>query len=195
MRSASLAWRLAAVLAAAVPAVASAQTVVTFETGANCDNFARLAVVQGVDFLEQWSCFGFDQSPYTAHSPTNRAYTAITVRSASFAFAAPTVFDGAWFAGVGDMTFDLYRGGALVGSSSSLTISDVPAFLASGYRGVVDSVTVNGSTERYVMDDVTYGGSAVTAPEPGSLGLVAGGLLAVGAWRRRARAADLQTAA
>ena len=46
------------------------------------------------------------------------------------------------------------------------------AFLASGYNGVVDRVTVVGSSVAFVMDDVTFGAATTVTPEPASLALV-----------------------
>lgn len=98
-------------------------------------------------------------------------------------------FVGAWFSGYSDSTvkFNLYSGGLLVATSSPLTASSTPTFLASGYSGSVDAVgvysTKNGD---YVMDDVTYRVRSV--PEPASFLMCVVG--SAGMWvyaRRRAK--------
>ena len=82
------------------------------------------------------------------------------------------------FGGTNLIHFDLYNGATLVWTSGTLLPSDTPAFLASGYSGLV--TRVSGSSESgdyYVMDDVTFDGSA-PVPEPASLTLLGSALRA-----------------
>ena len=81
------------------------------------------------------------------------------------------------------VTFELYDHGKNVATSSTLTTSATPAWLASGYAGEVDEVIVSSdSQDDFVMDDFTF---AAAVPEPGSPALIAGGLLVLAAVARR----------
>lgn len=182
------------VLAALFAMPVQAQTTLNFDdlTGAACAGVqGGMGVYQGVDFLGQWSCYSDPQDPYNAASGTNRLYTAGTDgyhSSGSFSFAGPVQFLGASFSGYGfeSVTFDLYLASTLVHTSSSLTMSSTPTFLASGYTGAVDRVTVRGVDPQYpffVMDDVQY----ASVPEPASFVLVASGLAGLAAVKRRRR--------
>ncbi len=139
----------------------------------------------GIDWGGQWEYYDSDQPPYNPSSPPDRVYDWVT--EGQFSFLAPTVFDGAWFAGYSFATvqFNLYLSGVLMASSGVLSPSDVPTFLGSGYAGLVDKVGVlSPSPDFFVMDDVTYQSSI---PEPATLSLVGGavGLLAFVVRRRR----------
>lgn len=162
---------LAGLLALSLTA-AKAQTVVNFDDlvgqGAVPDGYG------GITWGGNWTYYGAVQPPYTPHSPNNRVYD--TNREGFFTLNTPSVFNGAWFAGVNTTTvsFNLYDGANnLLASSSTLTVSDTPTFLASGYNGIVTKVgVVSNAPDFFVMDDVTYGTSAV--PEPGSIAMFAG---------------------
>jgi len=185
--------KLAASLAFALCAPFASATVLNFDDLVGPDGFAAVpGNYGGVD----WSGAGLSvftgaQAPFTAHSGAGRVTTdwvdggpvASTIR-----FLAPTVFDGAWFAGYGDSSvrFDLYAGGQLVFRSLALQLSDAPAFLDAGWHGAVDAVVVfSGAQGSYVMDDFTFA-SAAAVPEPGSLALVLAGFALAGAVRLRA---------
>jgi hypothetical protein len=167
----------AAVVAIAGPASA---TVVTFD-----DLTGQAPVVDGyggINWGGQWTYYGYAQDPYTPHSGNYRVYDAAT--DAGFTFAAPVVFNGAWFAGkdTSSVQFQLLLGGSVVATSASLGTSVTPAFLSSGYAGLVDQVKVlSGQPDFWVMDDVTYNAGTVGGvPEPASWALMILGFGAVG---------------
>jgi hypothetical protein len=167
-------------------------TVLNFDDLVGPDGYAAVpGNYGGVD----WSSAGLnvftsESAPFTAHSGAGRVATdfidggpvASTIR-----FLAPTIFEGAWFAGYTDSSvrFDLYLAGQLVASSASLQLSDAPAFLAAGWGSVVDQVVVSSAMQgSYVMDDWTFA-SAAEVPEPGSLALLLAGFGMAGAVRLR----------
>lgn len=142
----------------------------------------------GLDWSDStWFAFGTEQAPFTAHSGQYRATLGWdgTEGGSSVRFLAPTAFQGAYFAGFEgvEVSFKLYLNGQLVGTSTTLQTSDAPAFLASGYSGLIDRVTVASNEHaNFVMDDFSFG-SAV--PEPQSVALVLAGLAVVGRTARR----------
>lgn len=144
----------------------------------------------GLDWSgSNWSVMTTPESPFTAHSGDGRIAMGWdgTDASSTIRFLAPTVFEGAWFAGYGEATvrFDLYLAGVLVGSSEQLGLSDTPAFLASGWSGAIDAVVVSSNLHAfYVMDDFSFQ-DASEVPEPATLALVLAGLGLAGAARRR----------
>ncbi len=169
---------LAAGAAVAIAGPASA-TVVTFD-----DLVGQTTVADGyggINWGGQWTYYGSPQSPYTAHSGDYRVYDFAT--DGGFSFAAPVVFDGAWFAGLesSSVQFQLLLGGSVVATSATLGTTADPHFLASGYGGLVDQVKVlSGQPDFWVMDDVTYNaGSVGGVPEPASWALMILGFGAV----------------
>lgn len=182
---------LATVMLLALPTAGYAQTVLTFEDLRPCP--APVGVYDGVDFQGQFNCYHTAQYPFTPASGSYRIYAnALGGNAATFVFASPTTFDGAYFsgygvttAGVNNVSFTMFFNGVSVASSGALTPSGTPTFLASGYSGPVDAVTVNGQQGDYTMDDVTFHVS--TVPEPSSLALTTFGLVPFGALVRRRR--------
>jgi hypothetical protein len=177
---------VAAALALAAP-LASA-TVLTF------DDLGADGLVPfnygGLDWsASTWFNYGGEQAPFAAHSGTQRATLGWDGSSdtSAIGFATASLFQGAWFAGYEGVTvsFDLYLGGTLVGSSSTLGVSDTSAWLSSGYTGLVDRVFVRSNdTANFVMDDLTF---SAPVPEPENLALMLAGLGLVGAAVRRRR--------
>lgn len=183
-----------AVAAATLCASAASATVLTFDdlsgSGQLADGY------QGITWNGQWTYYDAAQDPYNPASGAERIFnfTADGERpqDAAFSFGSAVVFDGAYFAGVDitNVNFDLYLGASLVHSSAAYSPNASPAFLASGYSGLVDKVVVHdtgfdGLYDYYVMDDVTFH-SAV--PEPITWALMVGGFGMAGAALRRRRA-------
>ena len=134
-----------------------------------------------------WSAFGDEGAPFTPHSGSMSISSGFLDPDSATAIGlgAGMTFQGAWFAGFEDVhvTFELFDHGKNVATSSTLTTSATPAWLASGYGGPVDEVIVSSDAQDgFVMDDFTF---AAAVPEPGSTALMAGGLLLLAAVARR----------
>ena len=163
---------------ATLSSAARAQVVQTFEDFVPCDDvMPNVGVYGSVNYLLQWTCFSFPQAPFNAHSGANRVFAsngADNSTSASFTFGA-TQFTGAWFAGNANISFLMFLGANQVATSGTLSANGTPAFLSSGYSGLVDRVTVSANNVNWVMDDVSFAG-VTTTPEPESIALVASAL-------------------
>lgn len=181
----------AAAAALALSAPFASAAVLNFDDIVGAGDYAAVpAGYGGLDWSgSSWSVLATEQVPYTAHSGAGRVTlgwgsddTASTIR-----FNAPTVFDGAWFAGYTEaaVRFDLYFEGSLVASSTTLSLTDTPAFLDAGWDGAIDTVVVSsGQHAFYVMDDLSY--VAAPVPEPGALALMLAGFgIVAGVARRR----------
>ncbi len=148
----------------------------------------------GLDWsASSWIAFSGEQAPFTPHSGTWRIATDFGSNDAAstIRFAKPSVFNGAWFSGYDDssVSFLLYLGGKLVASSSTLSTSITPAFLASGYAGLADVVVVaSGQQANYALDDFSFNEVAPAVPEPATWALMFAGLGVVAALARRRRA-------
>lgn len=166
-----IAGLLAVSAMAAAPASA---TVINFDS---LSGHGRMpSVYGGAAWAPGWYYLSGDNPAFNAHSSPSRIYS--IAAEASFGFlAGGQVVDGAWFTGFHTVSLNLYNDGLLVHSTPALELFGTgPArFLASGYAGLVDSVTVLGVSGAYAMDDVTFHGEV---PEPGMPELLFAGMLA-----------------
>lgn len=180
---------LALCVAGLAAAPFASATVLTFDDITNDDFVA--ANYGGLDWSHgDWFAFSGEQAPFSAHSGDARVTSGFGDADAATAIflGDGRTFQGAWFAGYEDVsvTFQLYDHGQLVATSATLATSATPAWLASGYAGLVDEVVVSSAAQGgFVMDDFTF---AASVPEPASTALMAAGLLtlAAAAIRRRA---------
>jgi hypothetical protein len=177
-------------------------TVVTFDdltgSGQLADGYG------GITWNGDWSYYDAPQGQYTPASGAERIFNSPNgggdyVQDDAFNFTHPVVFKGAYFSGydITDVTFLLYDGGTLVGTSSSLAPSATPTFLSSGYSGLVDKVVVNdsgyeGLFDYYVMDNVTFQTGGI--PEPATWAMTLLGVAMIGGGLRMARRERAATA-
>lgn len=180
--------KLLLVTAAAVLASMSFGTVLDFEdlTGSSTmvDGYGGITWSPGA-----WNHYDSPQPPYNPGSGVQRIYCMDP--SNSFLFQTASVFDGAFVNGhgagdgYGDVRFDMYLSNVWVATSASAPLdgSGVGMFLNSGYSGLVDKVVVTGTTDYFIVDDVTFN----SVPEPASMAVLAlgGAFLA----KRRKRSA------
>lgn len=189
MRSMIRTFVASAALALCAPFASAA--VLSFDDIAGADGYAAVPTnYGGLDWSASgWAAFSGEFAPYAAHSGDGRIATnwGASDADSTIRFLAPTVFDGAWFSGMGEamVTFQLFLGGSLVATSSTLGLSDTPGFLSSGWSGAIDAVVVSSNLQAfYVMDDFSFQ-DANEVPEPATLALVLAGLGLAGVARRR----------
>lgn len=174
---------LAAMALGAIVTTQARATVVTFDDLPHvCCSFIPDGY-GGIIWNGEWQS-GPQSSPYNAESAPNVAVA--TVTNPEFDFSSPVTFNGAYFSGpdgFSTVEFDLYLGGTLESTSGSLSTNSIPAFLASGYSGLVDKVVVADSfaADVFAMDNVTYN----ELPEPSTMTLVSTALLGFVALLRR----------
>ena len=151
----------------------------------------------GLQF-SNWSFSSVIDPAYPTHSGLTNVFTdvgspSITNGNATIHAATPFVLDGAWFSGFSGVTFQLSLSGALVHVSSTLPDATLPtgygpAFLSSGYSGLIDTIVVSGVQGFYAMDDLTFHRvAAVPEPETYALLLAGIGLMARVLRSRRSR--------
>lgn len=167
---------LAASALASAPASA---TVVNFDSLRGAGPMPGL--YRDIAWEQGWYYLSSAFPPFNAHSSPTSVFSDANEKSFTF-LDGDQVFKGAWFAGYYYVSFKLYNEGVLVHSSSTLELFGTgPArFLATGYKGFVDAVTVAGIAGAYVMDDVTFRGEV---PEPGVPELMIVGMLAAAVLR------------
>ena len=140
----------------------------------------------GLTWTSGWDYYDWAQPPYNPSSGVVRVYNNGGTPPPGFSFPAPVVFDGAYFAGNSNAQYQLYLSGGLVATSGLIGLSSTPAFLASGYAGLIDEVRLNVIQQgQFVMDDVTYNGANGQIPEPATIGLFGAGLVGLLLLRRR----------
>lgn len=167
-------------------------TVVTFDDLGGPDGAPVPAVYAGIEWDPGWYQVVSDIPAFPPHSPPVRIASEFGTSGFNF-IGGDRIFDGAWFAGLFSVEFQLYDDGILVHLSAPLQLlgDGSVEFLASGYSGEVDRVVVVGFPNGFVMDDVTYGGGGIDppppgeVPEPGAPALMLAGMLAAGALRVR----------
>ncbi|WP_426102542.1 hypothetical protein [Massilia sp. TSP1-1-2] len=169
--------RILAVAALVMAAPMATATVLNFD---DLTGIGAMSSYGGFTFSD-WNYYDFAQSPYNPASGQTRLFSLSNKND--FGSATAFTFEGASLAGDARVLvhFNMFRGGALVGSSGTLEVSDRPTFLSSGYAGLVDRVTVfSNKPEYFVMDDLTFN-AAVAVPEPGSLALLVATMAAMAA--------------
>ena len=174
-------WALLGMLVLLAAAAAKAdETVVTFDDlPATLGPLLVPSPYGGIDWNGNWQYFGETMDdPYNPYSAPNRVFDADSATPGvgdTFNFITPQVFDGAYFSGysTATVTFELFNGSTLVGTSATLDPSSTPTFLASGYSGLVTQVEVySPGPDDFVMDNVTYGTPGTSVPEPSSISLL-----------------------
>lgn len=188
MRLASATAVLGLVVSVALPGSASAQIVETYEAFGSCDNNSTIGLFNGINYENEFICYNDVQFPYNPNSGIARLRWNVggPTTEAFFSFAAPTTFQGAFFAGAGpSVYFELFLNNVLVSTSGILNSSSTPTFLATNYLGMVDRIRVIGDGDQIILDDLTWGGPSGTVPEPATMTLMAIGLGSMAAARRR----------
>jgi hypothetical protein len=187
----------ALLLALARPAAAST---VTYDFEGYADSTSLTTQIAGLTFANALilkAGIGLDETQFPPHSGSNGVLDdggAIRID-----LAAPVSAIGAWFTYLTRVTFSAYdSSNTLLGSSASLFTEN---YIGSGSGGspneYIGFVSATGNIARVVITGDPSGSSFVmddlTVPEPGTLALVLGGLVAAGArragaWRRQGRA-------
>ena len=125
----------------------------------------------GLTWGPGWGYYDTAQGPdWTPSSPPARAYPTGGGSPWTFSFPSPKVFSGAYFNGYAgpEIQFNLYTlvNGVqtFVASSGVLTLpGGGGVFLSSGCTQPISIVEVSASSNRWIMDDVTYADTAPTA--------------------------------
>lgn len=173
--------KLLAAAALVMAAPLASATVLNFD---DLTGLGAMTTYGGLTFTD-WTHYDFVQPPFNAASGKTRLFD--TTNANAFGSATAFTFQGANFAGQDgvNVRFDLFFNGAYLFSSSVLSVSATPTFLASGYAGLVDRVTVSsGNPDFFVMDDLTFNATS-DVPEPGSLALLFGAMGVMGVMGRR----------
>ena len=170
----------AAALAVAGATGASATTVVNFDdltgSGVLADGYG------GINWGGAWTYYDAVQPPYTPASGAERIFTTNNAFAGTFSFASGVRFMGFSTSGYNSfpVQYQMFFNNLLVATSALLNPSSTPTFLASGYLGLVDKVSISttASFGFFVVDDVTYSTSPVPIPAGGLMLLAGlGGLL------------------
>jgi hypothetical protein len=134
--------------------------------------------------------------PPTPVSGSTYAWNYNGPQSLAINFGSSQDVAGAWFATLSSeftsnastvQMFGYGSGGGLVASSGILSLTDSFQYLAAGFSGVYSlELRSNADSTWFAVDDITLGPSDAV-PEPGTIGLVALGLLLSAGLLRRAR--------
>ena len=189
-------FRFAVAAALALGAATSAAATVI-----NFDDLTGFSAVPTFYEGVHWNSFvHYDtpQNPYNAHSGETRVFGDYAVYGffdngpITFTVGAGSVFDGFWAAGAAsNLNYELYLGGVLQATSATITLTDTPTFLASGFAGSIDEVRINTANGLWVGDDFTFStlNALGAVPEPATWGLMLTGFGLAGTALRRRRQA------
>lgn len=183
---------LAGVLAASLTGTTAAhasQVVVTFE---DIGPSAGGQIYNGYGGISGWESVGNLHDYADAHDPALGDYQFHGWGGELSFDQAPVVFEGTYYnlwGGNSQISYSLYYQGQLV-YNAPLDPYNQPLnnyWLASGYSGLVDKIYFYGSSDGFVIDDLTYS-TAAPMPLPGAAWVFGSGLLGILLQKRRYRA-------
>lgn len=182
-------------------AAQAAQTVVTFEDINTVSTTSPLYAVGDIPYgyngISGWENVGqaweYLDTSFNAGQIGARFFYG---SSGSLSFDnAPVVFEGTYFQSFARDTestlpgIELYYQGVLVHSIADPLAPAGMVWVASGYSGLVDEITIRGGGEGFNIDNLTYSTAAV--PEPEMYAMFLAGLGLLGLVRRRRHASQL----
>lgn len=176
------------ILALIVFSPLSASTVLTFDDIVVPSQFAVVELPTnygGISWGAEFGVFSRNQFPYGPRSAPNSVVTDRLPNQGTlptFRFLSPVVFEGVWVSGSDIVSLILMFEGAPVAYSPSVNTSYPATYLATGYSGLVDSVSIIGTNGGYALDNLTF--TSASVPEPSSTMLLSIPILALVLARR-----------